>query len=254
MTKNHNNWLLIDYDDTLGGVLIDGVIEPNYKAYDVINERLARDIAADLEIDVAYVAKTQHDIDTGFADLFGFEDKTRFARSWVATYERLSGELGRLAYPKVSDTIYGVGMSVFDFPYVPLPGALDALAALSVDFHIAVVTKGNKEEQFRKVVDSGVLPFADRVFVPSFKNMEEWTEILSSLDLSETDLLNTWAIGNSAKSDVNPPVSLGTNGIHIEPMTGWSYEHAEAITPMEQRRYEIVCSITDVPNAIYKGE
>lgn len=251
---NYKPWAIFDYDDTLGGVLIDGQIRPGYEAYNDVIRRYANEME-ELGFDRQLAIDTHEMLDRKAATVHGFANKTRFASSMEDAYWKLCNEsrpgsewAGRQTWRKIiSERLFNIGMCVFsDYPYVALDGALDVLRHFHLDYNIAVVTKGEESEQIRKLEESGVAPYADYIRVCGMKDDKEWEEILRyELQIGQITAQTAWAIGNSAKADVNPPLKFGLNAIHLNDPNGWTFENAEYETPWPGRKLATIADIRE---------
>lgn len=239
-------WLLIDYDDTIGGVLINGKVQNNDAAYMEVL-RIFGQRMHDLGLSMEESRELQQKIDQDLCKSLGFSDKNRFAESLVRTYESLSSKYNQPINDFMVEELYTLGQSVFKYRYMPLPGALSTLHALTQNYRIAVVTKGNYDEQLRKVRNSGVSKFVDTVYPVGFKNVADWSNVLQDLKIQESEYVHTWAIGNAPKSDINVPLSIGLNAIHVN-QGGWKFEQEEYLTPKEDRQLIIVDTISEILN------
>lgn len=242
--------LIFDYDDTLGGVRFpDGTIHTAAAAYDDCIERFVQFVES-RGLDGARARQAQHEIDMQLAAKFGFADKTRFAESMRLVYALLASYGDHRGQREA----YDIGMSVFsDYVPVPLPNALKTLETLRDHNRIVVVTKGAVDEQERKLQESGVAPLVDRAFVVARKDDAEWDEVLKQIGFRPDDFLNSyhgagksWAIGNSPKSDVNPLVRRGFNGILLSGTSTWAFEHEHLASPHPHRYLHVVSSIEDI--------
>jgi FMN phosphatase YigB (HAD superfamily) len=246
-------WILFDYDDTLGGVYMDGAIQLNEQAYLRAIEDFVF-LMGTLGFDRESARSVHHQIDLVAAHRKGFADPGRFARSLILAYHEL---LARHPDPaawvdhptSIEGQLWELGNRVWDYPYVPLPGALEVLRTVAEVYNIAVVTKGPATKQAAKLEESGIGDYADRFYPVPFKNLEDWQRVFDDLGLAESELEHHWAVGNSAKSDVNVPVSMGINGIHVR-NTSWSFEQADYVRPLPGRRICTVDHIWDILEAI----
>jgi FMN phosphatase YigB (HAD superfamily) len=246
-------WVIFDYDDTLGGVEIDGQIVGNSAAYFKAIDKFVEIVKEDTGVDVEIIKAVQNSIDHLLCNIHGFNSKTRFAESLVTSYEVLTagnppsdGELKNII-------IHNIGTGVWSHPYVLLPGAKEVLQRVSKHYNVAIVTKGNVEEQSKKIVESGALPFIDRVFVVNHKDEKDWQDVVSSLWIGDDVFDNSWVIGNSPKGDVNLPMSLfGFSGILVSEYGTWSYEDH----PVKDGAIEVIniFDVLDVLPLINKGE
>jgi FMN phosphatase YigB (HAD superfamily) len=240
--------IIFDYDDTLGGVQFpDGSIRPGAAAYFDVIER-QRAFAFSLGLNGDRFIELQHDIDLVLAKTHGFGDKTRFAVSFVDAYTALVDEASQEFDSQTGEAIYKLGMSVFtDYPYAALEGALDVLDKTSRYYRIAIVTKGEYGEQMKKLKDSGCGAFADHIFVVDKKDAADWANVLNELGFhTPDDAMESWAVGNSAKADVNPLMGRGFNGIEITEKNKWAFEQEPLAEPMQERVVHVITDITEV--------
>jgi putative hydrolase of the HAD superfamily len=238
------NWILLDADDTVLGVEIEGQVRGTHEAYAHAIEKFVLTLQF-LAFDYEKGRQLQNQIDTEMAAKVGFADKTRFARSMVEAYKVLCDIQGRGYDEIVARTLKTIGLGVFEHPYVALPGALNTMAVMAQHYNIAIVTKGEDTEQRKKVFDSGCFIYADHVIPVSKKDTADWERVVDNLRIPFNNRVQSWAIGNSVKSDINPPLGLGFNAIHIA-QGEWSFEKAEYAAPMFRRRLEVVTDIRDV--------
>jgi putative hydrolase of the HAD superfamily len=102
-----------------------------------------------------------------------------------------------------------------------LEGVDQALEDLSRHHQLVLVTKGDPEEQERKLERSGLRRYFDYVEVVPEKDVDTYHQLVARLGL---DPRRTWMVGNSPKSDINPALSAGLNAILVpHPMT-WELE------------------------------
>lgn len=239
---------IFDLDDTLCGVWLDGRIQPTAAAYDDCIRRFAYTMKL-MGFDPEDAKAAQQEIDLDMARAVGFLDKTRFAESMKAAYHTMCAEYGKLPNLGHGDLVYNIGMSVFtDYPYAALDGALQVLDAVSKDYETIIVTKGEPEEQYKKLQDSGCGSFADAVYVVGRKDEADWQDVYAQIGLTDEIAPLCWAIGNSVKADVNPPLRRGLNAIHLKDKNGWVFEQAHVETPLPGR---YVYTITDISEVLH---
>jgi putative hydrolase of the HAD superfamily len=242
--ERKKNWVLLDADDTILGVEIEGKVCGTHQAYFHAIDRFALTLEF-LGFNPERAKTLQNEIDTQMAKEFGFSDKTRFARSMVEAYNVLSQETGRVFDAVIAATVKKIGLGVFEHRYIALPGAIPTMAEMHKYYNIAIVTKGEDSEQRKKVFDSGCFVYADHVIPLAHKSAVEWEKVVDDLRIGFNTRQTSWAIGNSVKSDINPPLGLGFNAIHVN-YGEWSFEKAEYSPPLFRRRLEIVTDIKDV--------
>jgi putative hydrolase of the HAD superfamily len=109
----------------------------------------------------------------------------------------------------------------------PYDGVIPTLEYLHGKYPLFVVTKGDYKEQSSKVQRSGLIKyFKDFIVIPD-KKVENYQEVISSIGL---DVQTGWMIGNSPKSDINPPAKLGLGTVYIHREESWDFEHEELKT------------------------
>ncbi len=107
-----------------------------------------------------------------------------------------------------------------------LPDVDTTLLELSQRHTLMMLTKGQRDEQMRKLVRSGLLPLFARVETPHEKNTEAYERLMREADLHPE---RTWMIGNSPRSDINPAVRAGLRAVFIPHTHTWELEHEELL-------------------------
>ncbi len=93
---------------------------------------------------------------------------------------------------------------------------------------LLIVTKGHLEEQRAKVERSGIEHHFDAVVIVDEKDDQTYRSIVDSLGL---DPRQTWMIGNSPRSDINPAIRAGINAIYIPHPRTWHLEAEDVTEP-----------------------
>ena len=149
---------------------------------------------------------------------------TNFTRSLIETYHRL-------AEKEVSDEdirrIRQFGEQIRLHPIELLEGVQETLDYLFARHHLILLTKGDAEEQKLKVERSGIEHFFKQVLVVHEKEVATYRHILDQFQLPAKE---TWMIGNSPRSDINPALAAGLNAVFIPHPHTWHLEHEE-VTP-----------------------
>lgn len=249
MNDEQKPWALVDYDGTVGGIEIDGKYAVFREAYFDVKRQLAQICMDRLGYSAETTIKLFDEIDLKAIHREGFSNKKRFANSVVKTFRALAigdESEGYAKRPDILKEMFDLGMSVFEYPHIPVPGAIDVLSALSTKYQLAIVTKGEYETQMRKIVESGVLPYAKEVIVVSKKDQADWDHVFTTLRIPQEIRQRCWAIGDSIKSDVNIPVQMGCNGVHIYDPKQWEFEVAEPAVPIPPAQLHVVSDIRDV--------
>ena len=123
--------------------------------------------------------------------------------------------------------IESFAQSIADQEIELLPNVDSTLADLATRHRLILVTKGNPEEQTGKLGRSGLAPHFSAVEVLHEKHPEAYLSIASRHSCEACD---TWMIGNSPRSDINPALSAGLHAIFIPHSFTWVLEH-ETVNP-----------------------
>jgi putative hydrolase of the HAD superfamily len=168
----------------------------------------------------------------------------RFPNSCVQAYEALLLETNRPPNASVKETIWEAANSVFQHPAELVPGVHDVLDELARIATLALLTQGDSRVQRRRLDQTDLTDFFDAVHGVEQKTKASFRRIMSKF-AAKPD--NSWSIGNSLASDINPALSLGMNAIWI-PQHVWEYEQRET-TPVPGRLF-VSNSLTEVPRLI----
>jgi putative hydrolase of the HAD superfamily len=118
--------------------------------------------------------------------------------------------------------IESFAQSIADQEIELLPNVAPTLADLATRHRLILVTKGDPEEQTGKLQRSGLAPHFTAVEVLPEKHHQAY---LSLATHHACEACNTWMIGNSPRSDINPALSAGLNAIFIPHDFTWVLEH-----------------------------
>ena len=94
----------------------------------------------------------------------------------------------------------------------------ETLNALVGRYRLIVVTKGDLLDQEQKLRRSGIEHLFHHVEIMSDKTDREYRLLLKHLDIRPEEFL---MIGNSVRSDILPPLELGSYAVHIPYHTTW---------------------------------
>ncbi len=115
-----------------------------------------------------------------------------------------------------------------------LPDVESTLAELGQRHTLAILTKGNLEEQRLKVERSGLTDYFAHVDVVIEKDIETYARLARSHGLNPA---TTWMIGNSPRSDINPALAAGLSAVYIPHSATWSLEQQDIEEPSDPARY-----------------
>jgi len=152
-----------------------------------------------------------------------------FTRSLVETYRRLAeGELQDEDVQQVRQ----FGEQIRSHPLQLLDGVKETLDYLAPRHDLFLLTKGEVEEQKLKVEQSGIEEYFRQVVIVEEKDVATYHRIVEELQL---DPQQTWMVGNSPRSDINPALAAGLNAVFIPHPHTWRLEHEEVQNAGEQR-------------------
>lgn len=150
---------------------------------------------------------------------------TSFRRSLVTCFEQLSAvEIT----PARHERIVSFAQSIAEQRIELLPQVEGTLRQLQSRHRLILVTKGDPEEQVDKLERSGLAPFFTAVEVLLEKHEGAFRRIIATYGC---DPLQTWMIGNSPKSDINPALAAGLNAVFIPHDFTWVLEHESVHAP-----------------------
>ena len=113
---------------------------------------------------------------------------------------------------------------IFYHPIELMPGVAETLPSLRDHNRLIVVTKGNTDEQLGKLRRSGLENFFHAVAVVFEKDAATYRQILADHKLLPAQ---TWMIGNSPRSDINPAKTAGLGTVFIPYHSTWQHELEE---------------------------
>jgi putative hydrolase of the HAD superfamily len=105
-----------------------------------------------------------------------------------------------------------------------MPGVAETLPYLAERHELTLFTKGNPEEQNRKIDLSGLRPLFAHCEVVKEKNRDAYLQLA---EVRGFDHAHTWMIGNSPKSDINPALAAGLRAVYIPHERTWTLEREE---------------------------
>lgn len=113
---------------------------------------------------------------------------------------------------------------LFDPPTELLPDVAATLHRLYPSSRLVLLTKGEEPVQRAKVQSSGLAPLFDHIAIVPEKDVGTYRHLMRRLALAPEQ---TWMVGNSPRSDINPAVEAGLGAIHIPHNHTWIAERAQ---------------------------
>lgn len=114
-----------------------------------------------------------------------------------------------------------------------LPGVAETLRDLAARHRLILVTKGDSKEQTGKLERSGLSQWFSDVEVLPEKHQSAYEALR---DHHRCDADQTWMIGNSPRSDINPALHAGLHAVFIPHEFTWVLEHEQLTAPPTGRR------------------
>lgn len=140
---------------------------------------------------------------------FGF-DPTRYEKSMFATYKLIYENSSHYLSDETLSYIKSCGRLILEkFPQ-PINGAINLLQWASKQYRLAVLTRGDDSFQRLKLKNSGMARYFDFVRVVPKKDASVFSEFIEDIGYNSR---NTWIIGDSIKSDINPGIEAGATCI-----------------------------------------
>lgn len=142
-----------------------------------------------------------------------------FTRSLIETYRRLAEK-----DPLDEDVqqVRRLGEHIYSHPLQLLDGVKETLDYLVSRYDLVLLTKGDREEQQLKVERSGIEQYFKQVVIVPEKDVTTYHQVIEDLRI---DPKQTWMIGNSPRSDINPALAARLNAVYIPHPHTWHLEH-----------------------------
>jgi len=133
------------------------------------------------------------------------------------------------------ERVMALAERILEQPIELIDGVEETLNELSRRHDLTLFTKGHPEEQRLKVDRSGLGRFFAHTAIVKEKNVEAYRRLADerSFDHSET-----WMIGNSPKSDINPALEAGMNAVLVPHPHTWVLEHQDLRESPRLRKVE----------------
>jgi putative hydrolase of the HAD superfamily len=144
-----------------------------------------------------------------------------FGRNLKQCYERL---VEREVRGEDMDTVMSFAERILEQPIELIDGVAATLEYLSVRHHLTLCTKGHPEEQKLKIDRSGLGVYFGHTAIVKEKDEASYRNLVAERGMSPED---TWMIGNSPKSDINPALDAGLNAVFVPHERTWELEKQE---------------------------
>lgn len=145
--------------------------------------------------------------------------------------------------PTVIAEIVALGRRMLELPVEILPGVRETLDALAGRYRLLLITKGDLQDQERKLGGSGLAGMFAAVEIVSDKSAGTYADAFSRHgDGAERGLM----VGNSLRSDILPALEAGAFAVHVPHDLNWDYETNVAAHDPDHPRLYVVREIRDV--------
>ncbi len=144
-----------------------------------------------------------------------------FTHSLVETFQRL---LPPGADPTLPAQVQQLSLAILEHPMEIFQGVPETLAYLSTRHALFLVTKGDPEEQSRKIRASALAGYFRSIEILPEKNTRTYSALIARHGWEGSC---SWMIGNSPRSDINPALAAGMKAVYIPYIHTWTLEHEE---------------------------
>lgn len=151
---------------------------------------------------------------------------------------------GRVPASVIADLI-ALGRELLEHPMELLPQVRGTVSALSAEFRLVLITKGDLLHQERKLAQSGLGDLFHGVEIVSDKTETTYRQAFSR---HGTGADQAMMVGNSLKSDVLPALSAGAWAVHVPHDLEWSFEAAPV--PTGHRRFHAIPDLGELPDLV----
>ncbi|WP_199432127.1 HAD family hydrolase [Qaidamihabitans albus] len=208
--RRDNQVLIFDADDTLW--------ENNVLFERVIDDFL--DWLAHPTLDRAEIRTILDDIERANSAAHGYGSKV-FLRSLRECLSRLRERPATGAEHRRIDEL---AVALVEGRVELVPGVAETLGTLGERHELLLLTKGDREEQQRKLDVSQLAHHFRSVHIVPEKTVDSYWQLAGEHGLPPE---RTWMIGNSPKSDILPARQAGLNAVFIPNDNTWVLEHDE---------------------------
>jgi len=116
---------------------------------------------------------------------------------------------------------------IFHHPIELMPGVCETVPLLHARNRLILLSKGRDDEQLGKLGRSGLESYFHATEIVFEKTVQTYQSLITNHRLRPA---NTWMIGNSPRSDINPAKAAGLGTVFIPYHTTWQHE-VEEINP-----------------------
>jgi putative hydrolase of the HAD superfamily len=152
-----------------------------------------------------------------------------FGRNLQQAYQHLAE---REIRPDDLEHVLSLAERILQQPIELIEGVEETLEDLAQRHHLALFTKGHPEEQRMKVDRSGLRRHFSHTAIVKEKDAPAYLHLIEEKAFPAA---NSWMIGNSPKSDINPALEAGLGAVLVPHARTWVLEHQELRAPAGAR-------------------
>lgn len=210
--------------------------------YDEARKDASR-VVAEFGLDPAEWELAQRARDIANVARFGLSAE-RFPTSSVEAFVELALSHGHEPSAEETSAVREAAASVFERRAPVAKNASSVLMALRGSYRLILLTQGDPRVQAKRVEDSGLAPLFDEIVIVATKSPEVLSAVVDHFGIAHGE---SWMVGNSIPSDINPALAAGMRAIWIDAHV-WDHERRETIA--DSRRVFVASDLGEVPTII----
>lgn len=144
-----------------------------------------------------------------------------FGRNMLECYHHL---VERQIARSDAEHILELAVAIQEHPLEMIEGVEQTLEYLAGRHDLILFTKGNEQEQRRKVAKSGLEGYFRETVVTREKDVAAYERVAAEYELKKEA---SWMVGNSPKSDINPALEAGLGAVYVPHERTWHLERQE---------------------------
>ncbi len=165
-----------------------------------------------------------HAADIASVQRIGHPATESFPLALRDTYRHFCESAGQPFQPEISAKLEALGWAVHEEPAALVEDAEPVLRELTGKVRLLLLSQGDEENQLRRIYRSGLQQYFEACIVVPLKTTEVYQQVAATYQLTPK---RTCMIGNSMRSDINPALQAGFQGIHIQ-LNAWAYDDEDA--------------------------
>ncbi|MGC2658608.1 MAG: HAD family hydrolase [Bryobacteraceae bacterium] len=114
--------------------------------------------------------------------------------------------------------------AILERPIQLLDGVQETVSEMAKRHDLVIFTKGDQAEQQAKIDRSGLLPYFRHAVIVKEKNIPAYAALAAEHRFIPAE---TWMIGNSPKSDINPSLAAGLGAVYVPHPRTWGLEQED---------------------------